>query len=92
MEKATIVWTEYMKYRLTLRGYDIATVEYILRYSSERYVDTVSGRMVALGRHEKLLVMIPYEQKGGTLTPVTIHATSRQQINFRLKSGRLKNE
>jgi hypothetical protein len=92
MEKATIVWTEYMKYRLILRGYDIATVEHILRYSSERYVDTVSGRMITIGRHEKLLVMIPYEQKGATLTPVTIHATSRQQINFRLKSGRLKNE
>ncbi|MBW2741138.1 MAG: hypothetical protein JRE64_20370 [Deltaproteobacteria bacterium] len=25
MEEATIVWTEYMKYRLSLRGYDLAT-------------------------------------------------------------------
>jgi len=90
MEEATIVWTEYMKYRLGLRGYDLATVEHILRYSSERYVDTVTGRVVATGRHEKLLVMVPYEQKGDTLTPVTIHATSRQQINSRLRSGRLK--
>jgi hypothetical protein len=39
MEKATIVWTEYMKYRLKLRSYDLATVEHILRYSSERHVD-----------------------------------------------------
>lgn len=92
MEEATIVWTEYMKYRLRLRGYDLATVEQILRYSSERYVDTVTGRLVAIGRHVNLLVMIPYERKGGTLTPVTIHATNRQQINSRLKSGRLKNE
>ena len=92
MEKATIVWTDYMKYRLTLRGYDLTTVEHILRYSSERYMDTVSGRMVAIGRHEKLLVIIPYEQKSGTVTPVTIHATSRQQINSRLKSGRFLNE
>ena len=59
MEEATIVWTEYMKYRLGLRGYDLATVEHILRYSSERYVDTVTGRLIAIGRHEKLLVMIP---------------------------------
>jgi hypothetical protein len=81
-----------MKYRLKLRGYDLATIEHILRYTSERYVDTVTGRLVAIGRHVKLLVMIPYERKGGTLTPVTIHATSRQQINSRLKSGRLKNE
>ena len=87
-----IVWTEYMKYRLRLRGYDLATVEQILRYASELYVDTVTGRLVSIGRHGNLLVMIPYERKGGTLTPVTIHATNRQQINSRLKSGRLKNE
>jgi len=92
MEKATIVWTEYMKYRLKLRSYDLATVEHILRYSSERYVDTVTGRLVAIGRHEKLLVMIPYDRKGGMLTPVTIHATNRQQINSRFRSGRLRNE
>ena len=92
MEEATIVWTEYMKYRLNLRGYALAMVEQILRYSSERYVDTVTGRMVTIGRHEQLLVMIPYEMKGHTLTPVTIHATSQQQINSRIKSGRFKNE
>ena len=92
MEETTILWTEYMKYRLRLRGYDLATVEHILRYSSERYVDTVTGRAVAVGRHENLLVMVPYQQKGDTLTPVTIHATSRQQINSRLRSGRLNNE
>ena len=92
MEEITIVWSEYMKYRIDLRGYDLMTVEQILRYSSERYVDTATGRVVAIGRHDKLLVMIPYELKGRTLTPVTIHATSRQQINSRIKSGRFKNE
>ena len=39
MDEVKIVWTEYMKYRLGLRGYNLATVENILRYSSERYVD-----------------------------------------------------
>jgi len=92
VEEATIVWTEYMRYRLRLRGYDLATVEQILRYSSERYEDTLTGRVVVIGRHEKLTVMIPYELKGRKLTPVTIHATSRQQINSRIKSGRFKNE
>lgn len=92
MEETTIVWTEYMKYRLSLREYTLTTVEQILKYSSERYVDTVTGRAIAIGRHEKLLVMIPYELKGRTLTPVTIHATNRQQINYRIKSGRFKNE
>jgi len=87
-----IAWSDYMKYRIDLRGYDLATVEEILRHSSERYLDTVTGRMVVIGRHEKILVMIPYELKGRTLMPVTIHATSRQQINSRIKSGRFKNE
>jgi hypothetical protein len=65
MEEAKIVWTDYMKYRLKLRSYDLSTIEHILRYSSERYVDTASGRLVVIGVHGKLLVMIPYECKGG---------------------------
>jgi hypothetical protein len=92
MEEATIIWTEYMKYRIDLRGYDISTVERILRYSSERYLDTATERLVAIGRHGDILVMIPYERRNGVLTPVTIHATNRQQIKSRIKSGRLKNE
>ena len=92
MEDSTIVWTEYMKYRQSLRGYDLEKVEKILRYSSERYRDAVTVRVVVVGRHENLIVMIPYEVEGSTLTPVTIHATSRQQINSRIKSGRLKYE
>jgi hypothetical protein len=35
--------------------------------------------------------MIPYEQTGDDIIPVTIHATTRQQVNFRLKSGRFRN-
>ena len=92
MDELIIVWTEYIKYRLTLRGYNITTVEKILRYSSERYRDTVTDRMIVIGRHEKFLVMIPYEVKENILTPVTIHTTSRQQINSRIKSGRFDNE
>jgi len=92
VEKASIVWTDYMKYRLEMRRYELATVDHILRYSTERYMDTTTGRLVAIGRHDKLLVMIPYERKGSTLTPLTVHATNRQQINSRLKSGRFKNE
>ena len=68
------------------------SIEQTLRSSSERYVDTATSRLVAIGRHEKLLVMMPYELNGRTLMPVTIHATSRQQINSRIKSGRFKNE
>ena len=87
-----IVWTEYMKYRAGLRGFDLSLVEKILRFSEERYYDTGTGRKVVVGRHGELLVMIPYEQTGDDIVPVTIHATTRQQINFRLKSGRFSND
>lgn len=32
--------------------------------------------------------LIPYEQSNNTITPITIHVTTRQQIRFRLKAGR----
>jgi hypothetical protein len=83
-----IVWTEYMKYRARLRGFDLAKIEDIVRHSSERYLDTATGRLVAVGRHDKMLVMIPYEVDEDSITPITIHATTRQQINFRLRTGR----
>jgi hypothetical protein len=81
-----------MKYRMDLRGYNSETVKHIVQYTSERYIDTTTGRLVAIGKHDKLLVTIPYEQEGNTITPVTIHATNRQQINSRLKSGKLEYE
>lgn len=89
MDQAEIVWTDYMMYRLDLRGYIAETVEHIVRYTTERYIDSATGRLVAIGRHDQILVMIPYEQKENTITPITIHATNRQQINSRIKSGRL---
>ena len=88
----TIVWTDYMKYRARLRGFDLNQVERIVRFTDERYFDTSSGRIVAVGRHGNLLLMIPYEKEGRKVTPVTIHTTRRQQINFRVKSGRFTNE
>jgi len=87
-----IVWTDYMKYRTRLRGFDLAKVEHIVRYSGERYLDTVTGRLIVVGRIDDLLVMIPCDTGHGSITPVTIHATTRQQINFRLKTGRFINE
>ena len=87
-----IVWTEYLKYRAGLRGFDLLIVEKVLRFSEERYLDTVAGRQVVIGRHGGLLIMIPYERVGDEVIPITIHATTRQQINFRLKSGRFQNE
>ncbi len=83
-----IVWTDYLRHRVLARGFDLAVLERILRFSSERYFDTVTHRLVAVGRHGNRLVMVPYEQERDTVTPVTIHAKTRQQVNVRLHTGR----
>lgn len=87
-EESKIVWTDYMKYRAELRGFELSKVESILRYSGERYFDTATQRLIAVGKHDDRLVIIPYEKHGREIIPVSIHATTRQQINFRLKTGR----
>lgn len=85
---STIIWSDYLRYRANLRGFDLTQIEEILRYSGERYYDTVTGRAIAVGKHDNRLVLIPYERRDESITPITIHATTRQQIRFRLKSGR----
>lgn len=85
-----IVWTDYFKYRANLRGFDLAGVEKILRFSEERYFDKGTGRNIVVGRLANLLVMIPYEKEEDDVTPVTIHATTRQQINLRVRDGRFQ--
>ena len=88
-----IYWTDYFKYRVKLRGFNLENVEEILRYGTERYCDTATNRLVVIGKDANVLVMIPHEiDEENTITPITIHATSRQQINYRVKSGRFQNE
>jgi len=89
IDLSTYIWTEYLQHRVHSRGFDLAIIEHILRFSRERYFDTVTQRMVVVGRHGHRLVMVPYDQENDRVTPVTIHATTRQQINFRLRAGRL---
>ena len=91
LDQVLIRWSDYLKYRAELRGFELAKIEHILRYSGERYFDTVTRRMISVGRHDDILVTVPYEEVENTLVPITIHATMRQQINFRLKTGRLIN-
>lgn len=87
-----IVWTDYLKHKMELRKFDLDKIENIIRYSPERYSDMVTGRCIVVGQHYNTLVMIPYEADENSITPITIHATTRQQINFRIKTGRLTNE
>jgi hypothetical protein len=85
-----LVWTTYLAYRARTRGFDLVKLEEIVKYSTERYYDSATGRMVVVGWHDSDLVIIPYDTEDEVVTPVTVHATSRQQINFRLKNGRFK--
>ncbi|MCD5412460.1 MAG: hypothetical protein LRZ90_06465 [Thermodesulfovibrionales bacterium] len=87
-----VVWTEYMKYRAKLRSFDLDKIKHIMRYSTERYYDIATQRLIVVGRHNEMLVLVPYEREGNKITPITVHATTRQQINFRLKMGRFRNE
>jgi len=90
--RSEIIWTDYMRYRARLRSFDLAKIEQIVRCSGERYFDTMTGRRIVIGRIDDLLVMIPYDTAQSAITPVTIHATTRQQVNLRLKTGRFIHE
>lgn len=92
MQEKTFIVTEYLKYRIELRGFDLSLIEKIVRYSEERYLDTETSRLIVVGEHDKKLVVIPYEETQDTITPITVHATSRQQIKFRLNTGRFTYE
>jgi hypothetical protein len=87
-----VEWTDYLKYRASIRGFDLVKLEDILLHSSERYFDTETGRSIVVGRYGRKLVMIPYETKGDSTVPVTVHATTRQQIRFRVRTGRFIHE
>ena len=83
-----IEWTAYLKYKARLRGFDLTRIEEIVKHSVERYFDTETGRRVVIGNHDGMLVVVPYEADQDLITPITIHATTRQQIRFRIQSGR----
>lgn len=87
-----IIWTEYFTYKANLRSFDLSTVENLVITSTERYFGTVTRRSVVVGRHDSRLVIIPYDRDADEITPVTIHVTTRQQINLRIKAGRFIHE
>jgi hypothetical protein len=38
MIEKTCIFTDYLKYRAELRGFDLGLIEHIVRYSPERYI------------------------------------------------------
>jgi hypothetical protein len=87
-----ILWTEYLRYRAALRRFDLEKLAEIIRHSSERYLDTETGRSIVVGRHDRHLVMVSFEVNENEIVPVTVHAITRQQIRFRLRTGRFTYE
>jgi len=85
-----ILWTDYVRYRARLRGFDLEELEEVLRFSSERYDDEATGRQVVVGKHGDSMVLIPFETHGEDIMPITVHRTNRQQIAARVRSGRFK--
>lgn len=83
-----LIWTDYIKYKARSREFDLVKIEGIVRYSTERYFDTETGRQIAIGYHDNQLVMIPYEVHQDSVIPITVHATTRQQIRYRIRTGR----
>jgi len=92
MDDARMEWTDYMRYRAALRHFDLAQIEAVVRYSNERYVDNATGRLIAVGTHGSQLIMVPYEIEYDTIRPITVHVTTRRQIDARIESGRLTYE
>jgi hypothetical protein len=64
----------------------------VVRQSTERYYDTATLRRVAVGKHDQRLVLVPFDSDEKSITPVTVHAVTRSQIDLRLKTGRFVHE
>lgn len=53
----------------------------MMKHSSMRFFNELQFYFdVVVGSHGQLLVLIPYEIMEDSITPVTIHATTRQQL------------
>ncbi len=67
-EKSVIIWTDYMKYRAKSRGFKLSKIENILKHSAEKYLDTATQRLIVVGKHDDILVIIPYEKHENEIT------------------------
>ena len=84
--------TDYFKYRIEVRGFDLKIIECILKESQERYFDNKTRRLVVIGKHRRKHVLIPIEIRDNIITPVTIHVIDRRQVTARIKNGRFVHE
>jgi len=92
MSEIPIIWTDYFLYRASERELDLVQMEKILRYSGERYLDTGTGSHIAIGSDKNHLHLVAYDLTEVGYEVITAHTTNRQQITFRLNSGRYSHE
>jgi len=90
MSMKPMVWIDYLTFRAQQRGFDLAELEHVIRYATERYFDTQTLRDIVIGRCGHLSVLIAYEEDDIAITPVTVHAVTRQQITTRVRTGRFR--
>ena len=81
-------FTDYLKYRAELRGFDLTQAEHILRYSQERYFDIGTHRLIVVGEQDNKLVMIPYEESRNSNCPYHYScnhtAANKIQVNHKV--------
>lgn len=88
MSMKLVVWIDYMTFRAQQRGFDLAELEPVIRYATERYFNTQTLRHIVIGRCGDALVLIAYDENDVAITPVTVHAVTRPQITMRVQTGR----
>src|SRR5258708_36236884 len=83
LARSMIYWTDYLKYRAALRGFELEKLESMIGHSTERYFDTETERHMVVGRHNLQLVVVAYDIENGTMIAVTVHAITVQPRRFR---------
>lgn len=68
----------------------LETIAAVGRFASERYFGTNHSRLVGVGRFGRLLLLVPYEEDDQSITPVTVHTITRQQMTWQLQEGRFQ--
>ncbi|MBE9471105.1 MAG: hypothetical protein IMY75_03215 [Chloroflexi bacterium] len=87
-----VEYSDYLKFRLTVRGIPGNMPERIYRESQERYYDKATGRHIAVlsvaYHRRRKRMMIAYDEFSDHVEIVTIHPIEKQQIQNRVLSGR----
>jgi hypothetical protein len=87
-----VEYSDYLRFRLRVRGIPDKMPERIYRESQERYYDNTTGRHIAVlsvvYHRRRKRMMIAYDEFFDYVEIVTIHPIEKQQIQNRVFSGR----